>query len=261
MRSLKLRRPSPALIVSILALVVATSGVAVAANPFASDGTLIACYNPENFESGGSSIMIVKAASDCDNNDYGASFRLNAQGPQGATGAPGPQGPIGAQGGQGAPGAPGQVVPAPAKLNAVEATKLTQQVGAAGNKLESQLEKLDKAKDQLGDAKTTAQLQKQIAALTKMIQQIFAVLLQGQQSQQNALGSISSSIAVGNAAQKLKDADKAAEKAKDAQEKVEKADTAKEQQKAIDQMIQQILAFMKSMQDAQNEQMKAITRG
>jgi hypothetical protein len=255
------RRPSPALVVSITALVVAMSGVAVAANPFASDGTLIACYNPENFESGGSSIMVVKDASDCDNNDYGASFRLNAQGPQGVPGPQGPQGANGANGAQGAQGPAGQVVPAPAKLTAVEATKLTQQVGAAGSKLESQLEKLDKAKDQLGDAKSTAQLQKQLEALMKMIQQMFAVLLQGQQSQQNALGSISSSMAVGNAAQKLKDADKAADKAKDAQERVEKADTAKEQQKALDQMIQQILAFMKSMQEAQNEQMKAITRG
>ena len=261
MRSLKLRRPSPALIVSILALVVATSGVAVAANPFASDGTLIACYNPENFESGGSSIMVVKDASDCDNNDYGASFRLNAQGPQGATGAPGPQGPIGAQGGQGAPGAPGQVVPAPARLNAVEATKLTQQLQSTASKIESASDKLEKAKDKLGDAKSQQQVNKQIEVLMQMIRQMLVAILSGQQSQQNALGSISSSIAVGNAAQKLKDAGKAAEKAKDAQEQVEKADTAKEQQKALDQMIQQILAFMKSLQEAQNEQMKAITRG
>lgn len=248
----------------MLALVVATSGVAVAANPFASDGTLIACYNPESFAEGGSSIMVVKTTADCDNSDYGEHFFLNAQGPQGVAGpqgAPGPQGIAGAGGPGGPQGPAGPATQAAAKLGAAEASKLAQQIQATASKIESTQDKIDKVKDKLEGTKNQQQMAKQVEVLMEMIRQMLVAILSGQQSQQNVLGSISSSLALGNANAKLKEAAAAEKKLDQVEQQLDKADTVKEQQKALDQMVQQIIAFMKAMKEAQAQQMQAITRG
>ncbi|HWT93508.1 MAG TPA: hypothetical protein VN238_10960 [Solirubrobacteraceae bacterium] len=257
MRSLTLRRPSPALVVSIIALVVATSGVAVAANPFGSDGVIHACYNADQLADGGSTIIVVESAADCGTSDYADHFTFNAQGQPGAPGASGPQGPAGAAG---APGPAGQTVQAAPKVAAAEAAKLVQQLKQTETKVGKGAEQLDKLKEKLGNAKTPAQMQQQLEAMLKAVQQMLAALMNGQQTQQNALGSISSGIAMGAAQQKVKDAEKAKDAVDEATKQLGQADTRKEQQQAIDQMIKQIIAFMKELQEAQADQVRAISR-
>jgi hypothetical protein len=105
MSSLSSYRPSPAMVVSLLALSVAVGGVAYAAIP-ASDGTIRGCYDPTS----GSPhpLSVVDDPSECK-----SPFVLlpwNQTGPPGARGATGPAGTPGPAGPPGG-AAIGQLVP------------------------------------------------------------------------------------------------------------------------------------------------------
>jgi Collagen triple helix repeat (20 copies) len=113
-------RPSPGTVLGVLALVVATSGVAVAGVPRGGgdDETIMACVDEHNGK-----LRIVDRPWDCRRNedliawnergpagpkgDKGEPGATGPQGPKGETGAQGPQGETGAQGPQGETGAQG----------------------------------------------------------------------------------------------------------------------------------------------------------
>ena len=121
---IRLRRPSPATVLSIVALVMATSGFAVAAIP-GSDGRIVGCFHKRT-----GALRVVDAARQCNRrtervlswNQEGAPGTAGVpgrdgaagergaagpQGPKGETGAAGPKGDTGARGPEGPQGIPG----------------------------------------------------------------------------------------------------------------------------------------------------------
>jgi hypothetical protein len=94
-------RPSPGVVMGGLALIVATSGVAVAAIP-SSSGVVSACYSKKT----GAVRVVDKAKKQkCRKGEKALSW--SQKGPAGAPGATGNGGPQGPQGPQGPPGDPG----------------------------------------------------------------------------------------------------------------------------------------------------------
>src|SRR3954451_3970427 len=96
----RLRKPSPALVVSLIALVVALGGFAIAAVPD-SRGRIAACYAKK----GGTLRLLLKGSR------WRGSERLVRWNQQGPTGARGEPGQPGAAGEPGAPGQPGTGTP------------------------------------------------------------------------------------------------------------------------------------------------------
>lgn len=94
------RKPSPALVVSLIALVAAVGGLAVAAVPD-SRGRIAACYAKRT----GKMHLLVKGRK-CPRGQK--LIRWNQHGPAGATGLAGTPGTPGQQGDRGLPGEPGQ---------------------------------------------------------------------------------------------------------------------------------------------------------
>jgi hypothetical protein len=96
---MRLRRPTPGTVLGTVAIVIATSGVAVAAIPGA-DGTIQSCYNDTN-----GNVRFVDTAADCRNHETALAFsQTGPQGPKGDKGDTGPQGPKGDTGPQGPKG-------------------------------------------------------------------------------------------------------------------------------------------------------------
>lgn len=181
---LRLRRPSPALIISICALVVAMSGVAIAV-PKGSDGVIHACYNERFVGTVGSDVVLVNPGTDCataTGRDFPDAITWNATGPAGATGATGTPG---------APGPAGPATPVQPELSPAELAKLE----AAKEKAESAQEKVDKAKDKLEDAKAKTVSPAELAAFLKPLQQMVAQLVATQQAQIVALSGLAPNAA------------------------------------------------------------------
>jgi hypothetical protein len=97
------RRPSPALIVAIVALVMAATGFAVAAIP-GSDGKLSACYHKTT-----GAMRLVDETAKCKKTERRIAW--NQVGQQGAQGLQGPKGDPGSPGGNGKDGKDGGVGP------------------------------------------------------------------------------------------------------------------------------------------------------
>jgi hypothetical protein len=98
----RISRPSPAMIVALVALFISATGVAVAAIP-GGNGVIHACYNKK-----GGALRAVSGGKSCPRGTRALSW--NQAGARGATGAPGARGATGAPGAtgtQGATGAPG----------------------------------------------------------------------------------------------------------------------------------------------------------
>jgi hypothetical protein len=83
-------RLSPSIVISLIALVLATSGWAVAASGGSSDGTIYGCVVKQGSEKG---LLRVVAGPKCPK--WARSIAFNQKGPAGATGAPGASGPAG----------------------------------------------------------------------------------------------------------------------------------------------------------------------
>jgi hypothetical protein len=99
----RLRKPSPVLVVSLIALVAAVGGLAIAAVPD-SRGRIAACYA----KTSGKLRLLVKG-SKCARGER--MVRWNQRGPAGAAGAPGQPGTPGQPGAPGQPGEPGTGAP------------------------------------------------------------------------------------------------------------------------------------------------------
>lgn len=109
----RFRKPSPALVVAVVALVAALGGVAVA-SPLASDGKVQLCYSQASLDdpgNGSSAVYVVNAGHPCDG-DYPDAVTVNQTGPRGLPGPPGLPGPQGQRG----PRGPVGVKPLPDKL-------------------------------------------------------------------------------------------------------------------------------------------------
>src|SRR5689334_6543648 len=119
------------LILSVIALVLAATGVAVSA-PKGTDGVIHACFSQQALDEGGdNTIRLINAGETCDG-DYPQELTWNATGPAGATGATGAtgaQGPVGPQG--------------PAPTQPTEVPKET------SKRIESANDKAESAKDKL----------------------------------------------------------------------------------------------------------------
>lgn len=98
----RLGRPSPGTALGALALIVATSGVAVAAIP-AADGTIDGCYNAVG------ALRVLDEGEQCNPNETALSW--SQEGPRGPAGPAGAQGEAGATGPAGADGETGATGP------------------------------------------------------------------------------------------------------------------------------------------------------
>jgi hypothetical protein len=101
-RQLRVARPSPAMVVALIALFVALGGIATGATPFggsSSDDTIRGCVDKDG------RLTILKKGKRCPRRT--TAIEWNKEGPQGPQGAQGLQGPQGGQGIQGPPGANG----------------------------------------------------------------------------------------------------------------------------------------------------------
>jgi hypothetical protein len=101
------RRPAPGTVLGGLALIVATSGVAVAAIP-SSSGVITGCYNAGSNPSGQLRLIDVEGGAKCTRNERQISW--SQQGPPGADGTDGTDGTDGADGVDGVNGATNVVV-------------------------------------------------------------------------------------------------------------------------------------------------------
>ena len=102
MKAAKARRPSPALIVSIIALIVATAGTATAAT--------IVVRNSGQIKNGAVKSVDLANGKGVKVADLTRGARTSLRGQQGPRGEQGAQGPAGAQGAPGAPGAVSKTV-------------------------------------------------------------------------------------------------------------------------------------------------------
>jgi hypothetical protein len=118
----RLRKPSPALAVSLIALVAALGGFAIAAVPD-SRGRIAACYAKKT----GKLHLLVKG-SRCPRGQV--LIRWNQRGPAGAAGAAGTPGQPGQPGEPGQPGQPGQPGSSAASLLTVNTKNVPAPVGA-----------------------------------------------------------------------------------------------------------------------------------
>jgi hypothetical protein len=103
LRKVRSRWPSPGTVLGGLALMAATSGVAVAAIP-GGDDPIQACYHEQN-----GNLRIVSTASDCRKQEQAITW--NKTGPVGPKGDPGPIGPQGPKGDTGPQGPQGETGP------------------------------------------------------------------------------------------------------------------------------------------------------
>src|SRR4051794_5063525 len=98
-----MRHLSPGTILGLIAVVAATAGIAVAANP-SSDGKLTACVNKKT-----KGLRLASSAGACRKSESKLSWNITGQpGPAGAKGATGAAGAAGTPGAPGTPGTPGQ---------------------------------------------------------------------------------------------------------------------------------------------------------
>jgi hypothetical protein len=118
----RMRKPSPALVVSLIALVAAVSGLAVAAVPDSS-GRIAACYSKKS----GKVRLLVKG-SRCPRGQK--LIRWNQRGPAGVAGAAGSPGTPGQPGQPGQPGEPGQPGSSAASLLTVNTKNVPAPAGA-----------------------------------------------------------------------------------------------------------------------------------
>lgn len=81
--SSRVRRPSPALVLAVIALLIALGGATYAAIP-GSDGVIRGCYK------NGGNLRVVESASDCKQSETAISW--SQEGPAGPPGPPGPPG-------------------------------------------------------------------------------------------------------------------------------------------------------------------------
>lgn len=102
LRGILHKRPSPSLIVSLMALVLATGGFAMAAIPDG-NGVINGCYKKKK-----GTLRLVSSSKKCKKSERAISW--NQKGQPGAAGAQGAAGQQGKQGEQGAQGAPGSAV-------------------------------------------------------------------------------------------------------------------------------------------------------
>lgn len=100
-----LRRPAPGTVVGGLALIVATSGVAVAAIP-SSDGTITTCYLKPFTDRGSTSPLSIVDTAQRDCPSGYTALKINQKGVPGDTGPQGPKGDTGATGDPGPKGDP-----------------------------------------------------------------------------------------------------------------------------------------------------------
>lgn len=142
-----LRRPSPAFVVSCIALVAALGGVAVAA-PVGGDGRVHLCYDQATVDTQDGNFLVAVNAGDACPTDFPQRLVINQTGPKGAPGPQGPTGPSGAKGPTGPTGSTG-VKP----LDPVLGQKLEQQLKAVDKKVDKREAELDKFKKKLLELK------------------------------------------------------------------------------------------------------------
>ena len=94
-----MKKPSPAMVVALLALVAAMGGLAIAANQSATTQKIRACYSKKTGD-----LRIVKGTQRCRRNEQ--ALRWNKRGRRGVAGPAGTKGDQGEQGPKGDPGAP-----------------------------------------------------------------------------------------------------------------------------------------------------------
>jgi hypothetical protein len=178
----RIRKPSPAVLVAVVALVAALGGVAIA-NPLASDGKVRFCYRQASLDdpgSGSSAVYVVNAGHPCDG-DYPDSLVMNQTGPRGL---PGPLGPLGPRGPQGLPG----VKPLPGRLTAQSLGDL-KQVDKKNDKTDDKLKEAERRLQELMRRKGEVDPDR----LAREQQRLLQMLLQVQQQVQ-AINDVNQSV-------------------------------------------------------------------
>lgn len=176
----RLRKPSPALVVAIVALVASLGGVAIAA-PTASDGTIRLCYSEAGLAADGTSAVELASPSHACANDTELpdTLVINQTGPRGQTGMAGPRGP------QGLPGPAGPAGPATGGLNHHLTKQTLGKLGQVGKGANATEDKLSHARNQLLElirqhgqippdvlARQQAHLEQVLAQLTRQMEQL-----------------------------------------------------------------------------------------
>jgi hypothetical protein len=177
----RLRRPSPALIVSCLALVAAMGGVAIA-DPLDSAGRVHLCFNQTWVDAQDGNEVVAVNDEDACPADYPQRLVINQTGPKGA---PGPKGATGPQGPKGAIGAAGGTE----LLDALLAKKLEQDLAKLDSKLEKRddlldtyrvkLAKLERARGQI-EADVLARQQRELARQVQAVMEFLSQLARSQ---------------------------------------------------------------------------------
>ena len=166
------------LVLSILALVLAATGVAVSA-PKGADGVIHACFDQRQVDGpGGGEVVLINAGQTCSaatGGDFPDALTWNATGPAGPVGPVGQSGPAGPTGPQGTP-APVEKLP-PTEVKKVDSAE--KKLETAQDKIDAAIEKLKGSKDAATPAELTKFMQSVQAMVTAMVgaQQVSLTLL------------------------------------------------------------------------------------